>query len=84
MNQTDLSRLSAKQKRFKSWKSFAEEEVPDEDLKNKTLKVLNLFSDKLYQVWAKGTFSDEDNKQIENYERQLEELNDASRMSVGR
>lgn len=83
MNTTDLSRLSAKQKRLHDWRNFVESGgVQVLELRARTLAALNKYSGALEHCWEAKNISDDDWKTIEDLERQLEELNEEARLRV--
>jgi hypothetical protein len=85
----DLTRLAAKQKRLNSWRDFLESGGAQVlDLRSRTLAALNQYSDLLEKCWEASNSSytnpinPEHLSQIEDLERQLEELNEEARLSV--
>ena len=82
MNSNDLSWLAAKQKRLKTWREFAEHEVQDKAIKLQTLSILDKYADCLVQIWKDKSLSEVSQKQISDFERQLEQLNEEARMRV--
>ena len=79
----DLSRLAAKQKRLKDWTLFANNEVSDQQLKQRTTRALAQFQQALSSCWEKNEVTASDIQRIEDLERQLEQLNDEARLQVG-
>ena len=80
MNSTDLSWLSAKQKRLITWENFVEHEIQDEDMKEQTGKLIGAFSAALLKIWENNAYSDQDKMNLEDLERKLEQLNEESRL----
>ncbi len=82
MESADLSWLSAKQKRVKSWQMFIKEETPNSEIKTKTEQNLKALSDKLMQIWEAKSCTQEDRNKIEDLERKLEQLNEEARFQT--
>ena len=80
MNSTDLSWLTAKQKRLITWETFAQEEIKDKVLKAETEKLVQLLSAELLNIWENNSYSDQNKQKIEDLERQLEQANEEARL----
>ncbi len=78
----DLSKLAAKQKRLQSWSRFVENEVSDLHLKRNSLALLERYRQALTKVWDVEAVSPDDIRDIDDLERQLEELNERARLAA--
>ena len=78
----ELTDLAAKQKRIAVWKAYAENEVQEPGLRQRTLDRLREFSRVLAEVWTKQLISDSDQTRITSLERELQSLNEEARMTV--
>jgi hypothetical protein len=80
MNSTDLSWLTAKQKRLITWEKFLQEELQNPEIKFKTESLIESFSKVLLKIWENNAYSETDKQEIEDLERKLEQLNEESRL----
>jgi hypothetical protein len=80
----ELSTLTAKQKRIRSWSTFVNESVGPGPLKIKMEGSLTRFGELLNEAWETGNVSSELESRIVDMERQLEELLEEARLHVHR
>ena len=79
----DLSLLATRQKRIKDWTDFVTEGgVQDPSLKTKVIETIAQLKKAIVQCWENQKVTAEDEKVIEDLERQLQQLNEESRMTV--
>ena len=78
----ELSALAAKQKRVQAWNQLLESEVDDPALRTRFSSALDRYRAALVRVWKSGKISSEDEHEINDIERQLEQLDDETRLTV--
>lgn len=78
----ELSRLAAKQKRYKEILHFTEMEVRDEEVKQRLLKTLASYRSALTAYWKAQTPSAEQNTTLLSLERSLAELHNQARLTT--
>jgi hypothetical protein len=78
----DLSRLTAKNKRYLDWLSYTNEELKDPSLREPTLALLAQYRSLIQQCWTAGKVSESDAAAIADLERKLEQLNQEARVRV--
>ena len=79
----ELSQLAIHQKRIKDWSDFiAEGGVQSAQLKEEILSTLTQFKKVLARCWEAKTISSQDEAEISDFERRLQQLNEEARMTV--
>lgn len=78
----ELSALAAKQKRIQAWDFLLESEVDEPALKTRFSSALDRYRALLVRVWKAGKISSADEHEINDLERQLEQLDDEARLTV--
>ncbi|MBN8550675.1 MAG: hypothetical protein J0M12_15270 [Deltaproteobacteria bacterium] len=78
----ELSALAAKQKRIQTWSQFIESEVQEPSLRNRFTSTLDRYRTTLVRAWKAGSISQEDENEMNDLERQLEQLDDEARLTV--
>ncbi len=78
----DLQSLTRKQKRVKDWSELLAAGVPHTELKNAFTEKLKLFRNLLAKCWESEKISEEDEMQLEDLERQLEQLAEETRLAA--
>lgn len=82
MDAKDFSWLAARQKRIKTWQDFNQHETQDPSIRSATEEKLSLLSNALLKVWDSRCLTPEELANIDNLERQLEQLNEEARLRV--
>ena len=80
----ELSRLAAKQKRYKEILNFTEAEVRDAEIKRRLLATLAAYRATLASCWKAQTPSDEQTAALVSLERSLAELHNQARLETAR
>ena len=75
----ELDILAAKQKRLISWQNFLKEQPIKYEIKVKTQAILHLYAELLFTCWKKRSVDAQDLAKLDDFERQLEQLNEESR-----
>ena len=75
----ELDILAAKQKRLRDWSNFLKEQPVKYEVKVKTQALLELYARALYDCWKKRSLDQSDIFKLDDYERQLEQLNEEAR-----
>lgn len=79
----EISRLASKNKRIQDWRRFLSEETSvSARVRAETESLLSELAEVLSGCWAAKKVSDEDEQQISDLERKLEELNDQGRLKT--
>jgi hypothetical protein len=78
----DLSRLTAKNKRYLDWLRYTNEELNDPSLRAPTLTLLEEFRTLIQRCWTAGKVTDQDSAALADLERRLEQLNQEARVRV--
>lgn len=76
----DLTRLAAKQKRYKDILSFTENEVMSPSLKPQLLTALANYRSALATSWKKQSCEGDDLRNLDSIERELEKLHNEARL----
>lgn len=76
----DLRSLTRKQKRLKDWTAYLESEVSDKATKLSMTEELKLYRNLLAKVWEEEKITEEDQAEIEDLERKIEQLADDARL----
>lgn len=77
-----LSDLAAKQQRLKTWLRYLDTEVQSEELHQRMKDTLQSYRTALARCWKTEKITDQDRDEIQDLERQLEELDEEARMVV--
>lgn len=78
----ELSRLAAKQKRYKEILHFTEIEVRDAQVKQRLLETLAAYKSTLATCWKAQTPSAEQDTALSSLERSLAELHNQARLKT--
>lgn len=76
----DLSRLAAKQKRYKDLLAFTDQEVAIPFLKPHLLAALANYRSALAACWKKQSCGGDDLRNLDSIERELEKLHNEARL----
>ena len=76
----EVQSLSRKQKRIVAWSELLEEGISDQTLQNKITEKLKLFRNLLAKHWENEGCNQEELDQLENLERDLEQLAEEARL----
>ena len=80
----ELSRLAAKQKRYKEILHFTEAEVRDTEIKSRLLATLATYRAALAACWKAQALSAEQTTSLVSLERSLAELHNQARLETAR
>ena len=75
--------LARRQKRLQNWRNFLKEEVEDPTITNRTTKLLDQYQTVITRCWEAEAISAGDELELTSLERELEELDELARMTVG-
>lgn len=78
----ELSALAAKQKRIQAWSTLLDSEVDEAGLKSRFSSALDRYRATLVRVWKSGKISPQDEHELTDLERQLEQLDEEARLTV--
>jgi hypothetical protein len=78
----EISRLAAKQKRYKDILHFTKTEVPDEQLRDRLLSALALYRTTLARRWETPSSTVELDSALTSLERTLAELHNQARLKT--
>ncbi len=78
----EVSRLAAKQKRYKEILHFTETEVPEGEVKTRLLSTLATYRSALAACWSTPTPQPEADNNILSLERSLMELHNQARLTT--
>lgn len=77
-----LSALAARQKRLKFWNTFVKEQVQDKTLRLTYVDQLKLYRNLLARCWEHGQITQADERELDDLERRIEDLNEQARQTV--
>ena len=76
----NLERLAAKQKRIREWSRQVQCGIGNEQLKLSIVDSLKDYRNLLAKCWEKGSLEHQEEKQVDEFERQLEQKFEEARL----
>ena len=80
----ELTELARKQKRAIDWDQFLKAQVDNGPIRTATSQTLHQYRQVLARCFESSQISTADQSQLENLERQLEELNERARLVIAK
>lgn len=76
----DMTRIAAQQKRLRYWNEVLKKGIQDEALKLRFVDTVKLFRNLLARAWERGELLEEDITRLNDLTRQIEQLEEESRL----